>query len=201
MDTLNWVDYIFISILVISILIGMGRGLIKEVISIVTWIAAFIVACTFSTRLAASFSGATGVVESTVSSSVGVNADSAVSMLAVGACFVALFIGTLIIGSIISYIVGRAAKIPGVSFFNRMLGGLFGAGRGLLFNLLIIFLVQLTAFAQEQAWSQSVIVKAYQPMAVWLNSKLEPGFENLKAKVGETLEGVGQQVLENKVDK
>lgn len=44
----NWVDYIIVGIIVFSIIIGFFRGFVREAVSLVIWISAFIIAFKFS---------------------------------------------------------------------------------------------------------------------------------------------------------
>ncbi len=195
LDNFNWLDYTFLTIFLMSILIGMRRGLLKEVISIVTWIAAFFIACAFSTKLAAVFSSSSGVVASTVSaaaSKIGVDASGAVPTMMVGVSFVVLFVGTLIIGSVINSIMASVTSVPGIGLINLGLGGLFGFMRGYMVILIIMFLVQMTSAAQAVSWSQSQFVQGFQPSVIWLGNIIQPGLQTLKIEVGETLENIGK---------
>src|SRR5687768_11733671 len=74
MPVLNWIDYIVITLLAISTIVGLMRGFLKEVISLLTWIVAFAAAVLFSGRLAHFFSGTSGEV----------------SLFAIGMCFIAI---------------------------------------------------------------------------------------------------------------
>lgn len=199
MADFNGVDYAFIGVFVGSIIAGLMRGVIKEVISVLTWAAAFIVASLFSSRLAAAFSHSDHV-QSAISSAngaMGMNATQSVSYLALGGSFVLLFVGTLIIGSLLNRLISYAAEGQGISIANRLLGGIFGLGRGFLINLVVIFLVQLApAVAQQPMWTSSQLVTAYQPAVAWLSEFVQPGFESLKTKVGETIHDVGDKVTQ-----
>ncbi len=174
----NWVDYILLGIFFISILGGLMRGGVREVMSLITWIAAFIIAGKFTKPLASAFAG----------SEASVNGD--VSVFALGISFCALFFGTIIVGSLIGYFANRVVEGAGVSIFNRFLGGIFGFARGYLVNLLVVFIVQLTPTAQSKNWTDSVLANKFQPTAQWLGEKVQPGFESLKSKMGQTLEDI-----------
>ncbi len=201
MDGFNWVDYIILGIFVISILVGLSRGLLREVISLLTWVAAFIIASLFSSQLAAAFTSSQPVqsVISSTSNAIGVNPATQVSWLSLGVSFIVIFIGVLIVGSIINAVFSRAADVPGISLGNRLFGAVFGLGRGFLINLVLIFLVQLVPTVQQQSWwTQSKMVVAYQPAVQWLGNIIEPGLETLKSKVGGTLQDFST-TIQNKV--
>src|SRR5690348_4628730 len=124
--TLNWVDYVIIGLFAFSALAGLFRGLISEVIGCVTWVSAFVIAAFFATDLAARFTNASD--------------HDTISLLAITISFIFLFIITLIVGSVINYLVSRMVDMGGVSISNRILGGVFGFIRGFLINFVIIFL-------------------------------------------------------------
>src|SRR5687767_3266345 len=120
MAPFNGIDYAVMTILGISSLAGLLRGLLKEIIALMSWTAACIVAARFSSKLAAVFSvGKPGV-------------------LALMGSFVTLFIVTLIIGAVVNFIVSRAAEAGGISFINRFLGAAFGFLRGCIIVVVIM---------------------------------------------------------------
>lgn len=199
MDNFNVVDYVIIAIFFLSIVVGFSRGGVKEVMSVLTWLAAFLVAGMFASPVAAYFTGNPQVQSaiSSASNNIGVNPSQQISWLAFGGSFIGLFILTMIVGSIISSLVSSVVSGLGIGFFNRLLGGLFGVGRGFLINLLLIFLIQLVPQAQQEPlWTQSVIVTSYQPAVQWLSELVAPGIQTIKSKVGQTLENVNSTVHE-----
>lgn len=180
-SSFNVIDYIILAIFAISVLAGLMRGLVKEIISLITWIAAFVIASYFAADLALAFSGSQHAAQTT---------EHHISLLSLGLSFVALFVGTLLVGSLLNYFISSAVETGGISFANRFLGGLFGLLRGVLIIFFIIFLAQLAPINNEPVWTGSRFVVAYQPMIKWLNSIVQPGVESLKEKVGTSLKGV-----------
>ena len=189
MANLNWVDNTILVIFLISILAGLMRGLVREMIALLTWAAAFIVSILFSSKVAAAFSGNAGVqgMVNQAAGSMGVDAAKPLSMLSIGASFVGLFVATLIVGSVINYFVSSAVEGRGISFSNRLLGGVFGLARGFLLVLFAVFLIQLTPLSDQPYWTGSQFVKSFQPMVKWLSDLVAPGLESLKHKVSDTL--------------
>src|SRR5215212_1935052 len=51
-DSMNTVDYMLIAIVVISVVIGALRGFLREAVSLVTWVVAFVLAWQFGSTLA-----------------------------------------------------------------------------------------------------------------------------------------------------
>lgn len=197
MSSLNWVDNIILFVFFMSVVAGLMRGLVKEVISLLTWLAAFIVAVIFSPKLAAMFTSSPSVqsMVSGASTAVGLNTAQPVSMFAIGVSFIALFVGTLIVGSLINSLTSRAVERQGISFANRLLGSVFGLARGFIIVLVIIFLVQLSPIQQQPYWSSSQFVNAFQPAVQWFGNLVQPGFQSLKAKVDTTLQNTNAAQL------
>lgn len=181
MTSFNAVDIGILAIFFISAFAGLMRGFVKEFLSLLTWIVAIIVASKFSKPLAASFSSA-----DVVQTSMGSTGDY-ISWLAIGVSFAVLFAATMIVGAIFNLFITRAVESGGISVINRMLGGVFGLARGYLINLVLIFLLSLTPFAQNSLWTDSQFVRFFQPAVAWIGEQVQPGFDSLKATMGETL--------------
>lgn len=190
----NWIDYVLLAVFLISVLGGLVRGGVREVVSLITWIAAFIIAGLFAKPLATAFSSSDSAQSAISSASTNalntLSTSGHVSLFALGASFLALFLGTIIVGSLIGYFANRVVEGAGISFFNRLLGAVFGLARGFLVNLLIVFIVQLSPIAQQTYWTQSSLVPSFQPMVEWLGNRVQPGLESLKSRVGQTLENI-----------
>jgi len=192
----NWVDYIIIAIFFLSALSGFGRGFVREVISIITWIAAFVIAIMFASHVATLFTSSpqvAGMVTS-ASSAIGANTEQPVSYAALAISFAILFAGTLLIGALIGHIINSAIAASGIGIINRLLGAVFGLARGFLIVLVLIFLVQLTPMGEQPYWRESQFVVSFQPAVQYLADLVSPTLTNLKAKLGETMQNVDTEV-------
>lgn len=178
MANFNWVDYVILAIFFLSLLAGLMRGFVKEVIGLITWLAAFVAAIMFSTRLA------TAVTSSSPSS------DQPVSLLATSLSFICIFIGVLILGKLIGYVFSRAVEGGGVSFMNRLLGAIFGLARGFLTVIIIMFLIEMTALTSQSWWKDSQLVNTLQPGVQWLATIAHPDFDNLKEKMSRKFQDI-----------
>lgn len=165
---LNYIDYIIIAIFLLSILAGLVRGFIREVIALATWVAAFVVASMYATPLA-------GALTHTSE-----NAAQSLSLVSVAVSFICIFIVILLIGMLVSYILSSLVEMGGISFFNRLLGAIFGFARGFFVVLLLVFLVQLTSFAKSDQWVGSRLLNAFQPAVKWVQDTISPNFDNLR---------------------
>jgi len=187
---LNIVDILILVIIFLSIMIGFARGLISEVLSLATLIAAFAIAITFTNSLATFFTSTATVqgVVSQTSNAIGTSTAQPISYATLGLSFALLFVATLIVGSIIKMLLNLVFQRGILGFGNRILGAGFGFVRGLLLCLVIIFLVQLSPLANESWWLQSRYVPYFQSEVVWLGSVVSPALENLKSTFGSVVQ-------------
>jgi membrane protein required for colicin V production len=182
MGTLNVIDILILAIFFISIIIGLGRGLVSEILSLVTLIAAFVIAILFTNSLAAYFTN-TAVMQhavSTTTAAAGADTTQPMSYMTLGISFAMLFAATIIVGGLIKMLLNAIFQIGILGFGNRILGGIFGAIRGVLFCLALIFLVQLSPLAKETWWTQSQLVPRFQPAVVKLGDIVSPQLASLK---------------------
>lgn len=192
MTNLNWVDLSVLAIFLLSMLAGLMRGFVKEIIGLIAWVAAFIIACLFASRLASAFTSSNTVQSAMTNSSM--NLAEPVSLVSLGISFVCIFVVVLIIGKVISFIISGAVEGTGVSFINRFLGAVFGLARGFLLVIVTMFLVGLSPMAGEYWWTESQFVNYFQPIVKMVGEKVQPGLEDLKSKVGQTISKVNEKV-------
>jgi membrane protein required for colicin V production len=196
MSNLNWVDYIILAIFFFSMLAGFGRGFVREMISLVTLIAAFVIASMFANAFAQSLMNSSLVqgLMSQASSATGINASQPVSFIAIGLSFALIFGGVVLVGSLVGYFVGVAFQAGMLGIGNRLLGAAFGFVRGFIVNLVIIFVVQLSPLGGEPWWQQSHFVQSFQPAVQWLGNLVSPSLSQLKEKFGQTWQDVNSSI-------
>lgn len=110
---MNWTDYAIIALLAVSCIVGLVRGLLREVISLVSWIAAVWLAWTFGSALEPHLGGALQ--------------DAAVRPWAAR---VIIFAAVLLVGAGIGAIVTHFVRLSIFSSLDRLLGLVFGLLRG-----------------------------------------------------------------------
>lgn len=195
MSDYTWVDYIVLVIFFFSIVAGLMRGLVKEIISIVTIVVAFLIASSFSGRFSevlTNSAAAQGMIKS-ISENMGVNAAQPVALLTLAISFLILFIGVSIIGEIVNYLFSGIFRLPGLGLINALLGGAFGLVRGYLVCVVLMFIVQLTPIANDDAWAQSRYVQSFQGAVEYVGSFAKPTVDRIKEKLGKTLESFNAQ--------
>lgn len=144
---MNWADWAIVIVLTLSCVISLARGFIKEALSLVIWLVALIVANLFSHHL-----------ESFLT-----NVISTPSLRAMAA-FLLAFIGVLLVGALINFVIGLIVKATGLSGTDRLLGVFFGFARGAL--LVIIFLIYVPQFVpiNKDTWfQQSQLIPYFSP--------------------------------------
>ena len=131
-------DWIFLTVLVASLLMGMWRGLVFEVLSLAGWVAAFFAAQRF--------------------------ADVMGEMLPMGhsdtlwrhiAGFAVVFIAVVFIGSFLAWAAKRLIVTVGLRPADRALGALFGVLQGVVLLLAAALVAYWTQLANEQWWKDS----------------------------------------------
>ncbi|SDB48088.1 membrane protein required for colicin V production [Pseudidiomarina indica] len=151
-----WIDITILVIIGISTLISLTRGFVKEALSLAIWIAAFFIAKFFYLDLAMLFTG----IEDT--------------MLRNAAAVTALFVATLIVGSVVNYLIGRLVESTGLTGTDRLLGGIFGAIRGILIvAALLFFMDSFTGLSDEQWWEESDLIPHFGIVIQWFFEFLE----------------------------
>lgn len=156
---MTWLDYAFLAVLALSMLIGVWRGLVREVFSLVGWIAAFVAA----TLLAAD--GARLIPQ-----------DFATPLARTVICGVAIFLAVLVVASITGMLTSKAFRAAGLDVADRTLGGAFGFARGALICALAVLVAGMTTVPREPFWRQAALTapletaviaaKPYLPRAV-----------------------------------
>lgn len=148
---MTWADLAILAVLLISSLISIKRGFVKEALSLAGWIAAFVVAMLFHGSLATLF---TSFIES----------PSVRELLAFGL----LFAATLIVAAMANYLIGEVVRMTGLSGTDRMFGMVFGLVRGIIVVLAILLLVPaLIPIDQEAWWQQSSLIPHFLAMEEW----------------------------------
>jgi membrane protein required for colicin V production len=126
-------DIIILIIVLLSAVIGLIRGLFRELLSLLVWFAAVALALYFSSPLGDALAGQ-------------IEDESVRTVVA----FFIIFLTTLIAGGIVQVLVKQLISSTGLTGTDRFLGFLFGSARGVL--VCIVGLIALKAFEIEAEW-------------------------------------------------
>ena len=146
-------DYLVLLVLICSVVISTLRGLIKEILSLLSWIVSFVVANVYGEELAKLLPDM-------------VPGNSTRLIVA----FIALFIGVRLLMMLITVAVDAVVKASGLTMADRGLGGLFGLARGMVLVLAAVLLCGMTAIPQQPFWKDAVL----SPLAVTAARTVKP---------------------------
>lgn len=152
---MNWVDLIIIVIIVISALISLVRGFVKESISLASWVVAGFIALRYFTALA-------DLLEPYIES----------PTIRSGTGFAILFVCSLIVGAVINFMASQLVSKTGLSGTDKSLGVVFGAARGIIIVIMLVLLAGLTPMPSESWWKESTMVEYFTSMAGWIKDIL-----------------------------
>ena len=132
-------DYLVLFVLIASIVISTMRGLVKEILSLVSWIVAMIVANLYGEALAELLPA---VIPGHITRLI--------------VAFVALFIAVKLLMMLLTLAIESIVKAGGLSIADRGLGGLFGLARGVVIILTAVLLCGMTAIPQQAFWKNAL---------------------------------------------
>ncbi|MEY3885877.1 MAG: hypothetical protein RIS87_1652 [Pseudomonadota bacterium] len=132
-------DYAVLIIIGLSIVLSVMRGLLREVLAIMGWLAAFYVAKTYASELLPMMS-----------------MDIPSESLRVLAAFLVLFLGTLLVTSLLAIALSAIFNKIGLGWLNRFLGAAFGLLRGLIIVCILVFLAGLTNIPKDARWHNAM---------------------------------------------
>jgi membrane protein required for colicin V production len=134
----GWVDACLAAVLVVSVIVGLWRGLVFEVLSLVGWVAAFVAAQVFAPVAAPWLP--VGVPGSAL--------NHALSLLLV-------FVLALLLCALAARLARMVIHATPLQPVDRLLGGAFGLARGAVLLLVVATVVLLSPARASVAWQQS----------------------------------------------
>lgn len=141
-------DYVVVGVLVVSVLLGMFRGIVREVLSLAGWVVAFLAVKWLAPDLELLLPP--GIREP----------------LRMPVAYGAVFLLSLAGMGLVIMLVSAVVKTVGLGWADRVLGMLFGLGRGLLVMILLVLAAGMTAIPEEAFWQQALLTKPLERMAV-----------------------------------
>ena len=150
-------DYVILAVIAVSVLIGLWRGMVSEILALVVWLGALWASWQFGVVVAAYLPVALR--------------DPAVRLLC---AWVLIFVVVLIFGAVLGWLLRLLVRGTGLGGTDRMLGMLFGATRGLLIVTLAVLLAGMTPLPRAAWWRQSQLIPTFQRAAQALQSRLPP---------------------------
>jgi membrane protein required for colicin V production len=138
MDTLTWVDLSLLGVLLLSLVLGLWRGFVLEVLALAGWVVAYFAAQwltpTWSRHVPAGEPG---------------------SSLNHAATFAIAFIAVLVAWGLASRVLRMLINATPLRGADRVLGAAFGLARGVLLLMALATVVALTPAATSPEWHRS----------------------------------------------
>ena len=160
---MSHLDYIIIAIVLLSSLVGLARGLIREAFSLASWIAAFLFGIWFGPSVATEFSEYLGEEQ-----------------FGQIAAFLIVLVATLATASMIRWGLGQLVTRSGLSSTDRILGFVFGAVRGGIV-VTILLMVSQSMFSDTGWWADSELKYSFLQFEDEVLTVVDIASENLEA--------------------
>lgn len=155
LDNMIWIDYAITCLIVVSAVIGVVRGFIKEAFALAAWVIAVGVGMHYSRDFAVLLKDVISYPSARIAVAFGL-----------------LFFMTLILGSLISFILHHLIEKTGLTGTDRLLGMVFGVGRGAVLVSVLVMLAGITPLPEDPWWKQSSLIPPFQSLAVWLKDHI-----------------------------
>jgi len=164
----NYIDITIAVIILITALIGFMRGLVWMAIFLTTWAAAILLAIKYKDSLATELPIKLGN-----------------DLMQTGLAALLIFLGVLMVGAFINYLMNRIITAIGLGTFDRVLGAGLGVLLGGLAVTLLIMLMSITELPEQDLWKKSKFIPRFQEAAEYIRT-LVP--EDVNKLIDESLE-------------
>ncbi len=146
-------DFVMLAILLVSLLLGLWRGLVYEILSLAGWPIAFMLSKSFANSIAPSF-------------------PIQQEMTRIAVAYVTVFVVVLIVWGVLVWLLARLIKAIGLGWLDIAMGGLFGVLRGVLVILALVWLAGLTAIPNQPFWHGARMSRTAEDVALLTKSWL-----------------------------
>ena len=152
---MNGLDAVLVAVILLSILVAAAHGFFSEIFSLAGAVIGFVLASWEYWRLAPWFAQYTKS-----------------SMMANAAAFLTIVVAVSIIASIAAKVTTWTMKEVGLRWADRLLGGAFGALRGLVLATVLVLIA--TSFTPEAQWLQQSRMAGYLTVSAHVASWIAP---------------------------
>jgi len=149
------IDIIVLAIVGVSVAYGVWRGLVREVLALVAWVGAFLLANLLAPDAARLLPQGMATEE--------------IRLLV---SFVVVFIVALVGLSVLAMLASKVVKIVGLGPADRVVGGLFGLARGIFVVMILVLLAGLTTLPRQATWREAALRGPLEAFAGYINGWL-----------------------------
>lgn len=133
-------DYAVLAVILASVLLGLWRGVVSEILALTAWVVAFMVA-----RAEAS-----GVAD-------WLGSQIAEPGMRLAAAYALIFVGVLLVFAVARLLISLMLKAVGLGLLDRMLGAAFGVLRGILVVFLAVLVAGMTPLPRADWWRDATL--------------------------------------------
>jgi membrane protein required for colicin V production len=133
-------DYAVLAVLAVSVLLGLWRGVVSEILALVAWVAAFLVARAEAAEVANWLA-----------------AQIAEPALRLAAAYVLVVVAVLLVFAALRLVLKLLLKAVGLGVLDRLLGGAFGALRGVLVVVVAVLVAGMTPLPTMEWWREATL--------------------------------------------
>jgi membrane protein required for colicin V production len=142
-------DYVVLGIIGLSMLLSLMRGLVREILGLLGWVAAALAAKAYAVDIALMLP-----------------ADIPNQGLRLGAAFAIVFLVILLVASLVAIAISELFRLVGLGWLDRGLGGLFGCARGLMIVGVLVMLGGMTTLPQDPRWRNAMFSAPLEAMVL-----------------------------------
>jgi membrane protein required for colicin V production len=146
-EMLNALDLLLTGILLVSLIWGLFRGLVREVLALVSWVLAGWLTWRYGATLGDYMKAWLSLEKLSYFAGSGV-----------------IFIGSLVAFTLISRVAYKQFRISGLTAMNRILGAVFGIARGVVVSTLLLFGAQFSPATEANWYRNSELVPYFVPL-------------------------------------
>ncbi len=146
-----WLDWVILLVLGVSAVIGAVRGLVFELLSMLGWALAWVMAGQFGDVAAQAL-----------------HLDFRDPTINRGLGFLGVFVLALVIWRLLIALLRTLVHASPLGLLDHGLGALFGTVRGGTIAMALVYLLGLTPMSRQPVWKQSVGVQWSQGAIAWL---------------------------------
>jgi membrane protein required for colicin V production len=148
-------DYAVLGIIGLSVLVGIMRGAVREILALASWVVAFMVARFYALPLAAMLPASLG-------------GEGPRLLVA----FIGVFLAAWLVMGLVSVALSGFVKLIGLRSLDRSVGVLFGLGRGIVVIMLLVLVAGMTTLPREPFWRNAVLSPPFEAAAISLKQWL-----------------------------
>ena len=138
---MNEADFLICAVLLISTVVGVSRGVVREILAIVAWVVAIFLAIRFAPELGDK-----------------IPLESMGSLVRNALAGVVIVVLTLFAFGLFGKLCARLLAAASISFEDRAIGSVFGFVRGVLIVCAAVFVLGMTSAVRTGQWRNSVLI-------------------------------------------